>query len=139
MNKKLVINRSLIADGLLFITPGMSIRYLGKGSWEKPRWLSENAGNYRRLADGEQQSAELYSSIENDKNGAPQLGRTARHLPLTFGKGMIIMITTSVRSLLRLKTAHIRAGRHRYRYPGTKTSRAGQHRPSCYRAPRPPR
>ena len=71
MNKKLVINRSLIADGLLFITPGDRCRYLGKWSWEKPRWLSENAGKYRRLDDGEQQSAELYSSIENDKNGAP--------------------------------------------------------------------
>ena len=71
MNNKPVINRALIADGLLFNTPGDRCRYLGKWSWEKPRWLRENAGKYRRLEDGEQQSAALCSSIENDENGAP--------------------------------------------------------------------
>jgi hypothetical protein len=69
MTRKPVINRSLIADGLLFTTPGDRCRYLGKSRREKPRWLKENAGRYRRLEDVEQESAELCRSIENDKKG----------------------------------------------------------------------
>jgi hypothetical protein len=71
MTRKPVINRALIADGLLFTTPGDRCRYLGKSRREKPRWLKENAGRYRRLEDVEQESrsAELCRSIENDKKG----------------------------------------------------------------------
>ena len=54
---KPVIDYSLVADGLLFTTHGHRCRYLGTPSWEKARWLSDNAGSYGRIDDIEQGSA----------------------------------------------------------------------------------
>ena len=54
---KPVIDRSLVADNLLFATHGHRCSYLGTPSWGKARWLNDNAGSFRRVEDIEQASA----------------------------------------------------------------------------------
>jgi hypothetical protein len=46
-----VFDRARTADGLLFVTGGDRCRYLGKSSREKPDWLKQNEGRYRRVED----------------------------------------------------------------------------------------
>ena len=46
-----VFDRARTADGLLFVTGGDRCRYLGKSSREKPDWLKQNEGRYRRIED----------------------------------------------------------------------------------------
>jgi len=58
MNRKPVIDYNLVADGLLFATAGYRCRYFGTPSWEKPHWLEENKGRYRRLDDVLQEFAQ---------------------------------------------------------------------------------
>jgi hypothetical protein len=59
MNRKPVIDYSLVADGLLFAAHRDRCRYLGTSNTEKPRWLEENKGRYRYLDDVEQESTQL--------------------------------------------------------------------------------
>jgi hypothetical protein len=59
MNRKPVIDPNLVVDGFLFATPRDRCRYLGTPSWEKPRWLEQNKGRYRRLDDVLQESTQL--------------------------------------------------------------------------------
>jgi hypothetical protein len=115
MNRKPMINRALTADGLLFTASRDRCRYLGMWSWQKPRWLKENAGKYRRLEDGEQESAKLCPSIENDKNGgaAPTGSTCATSSPEV--RKYADDVATSSRSVQRLKTARLLPSRHRCR------------------------
>jgi len=56
MNKQLhpnlfVFDRARTAEGFLFATGNDRGRYLGQWSWEKPDWLKQNEGRYRRIED----------------------------------------------------------------------------------------
>ena len=69
MNKQLhpnlfVFDRARTADGLLFATGGDRCRYLGKWSWEKPDWLKQNEGRYRRIEDVLREDAPETPSVE---------------------------------------------------------------------------
>ena len=58
LRRKPAIDKNLVVDGLLFATPGHRCSYLGTSNREKPRWLEENKGGYRRLEDVLQGSAQ---------------------------------------------------------------------------------
>jgi hypothetical protein len=68
MNRKPVINYSLVADRLLFATHGDRCHYLGKSSREKTHWLKENAGRFLRIDDIERESAQLGPPVESENN-----------------------------------------------------------------------
>ena len=53
-----------VADGLLFATNGDRCRYLSKSSREKPDWLKQNEGRFRRIEDVLRQDAPRMSSVE---------------------------------------------------------------------------
>ena len=59
-----VFDRDRTADGLLFVTGGDRCRYLGKSSREKPDWLKQNEGRYRRIEDVLRQDAPRMPSVE---------------------------------------------------------------------------
>jgi hypothetical protein len=63
-----VFDRARTADGLLFITGGDRCRYLGKSSREKPDWLKQNEGRYRRIEDVLREDAPRMSSVEAEIN-----------------------------------------------------------------------
>jgi hypothetical protein len=65
---KPVIDRSLVADNLLFATHGDRCRYLGTPSWEKARWLNDNTGSFRRIDDIEEGSAPTELPVEDGCN-----------------------------------------------------------------------
>jgi len=70
-----VIDQSRVADGLLFATHGDRCRYLGKSRIEKLRWLKENAGKWRSLAEVGQDAARLMPPVESKTNpGAGPVG-----------------------------------------------------------------
>ena len=50
-----MIDRTRVADGFEFATGGDRCRYLGKSRREKPHWLKQNEGRFRRLDDIEQE------------------------------------------------------------------------------------
>ena len=73
MNKQLhpnlfVFDRARTADGLLFATGGDRCRYLGKSSREKPDWLKQNEGKYRRIEDVLREDAPRMPSVEAEIN-----------------------------------------------------------------------
>ena len=73
MNKQLhpnlfVFDRARTADGLLFATGGDRCRYLGKSSREKPEWLKQNEGKYRRIEDVLREDAPRMPSVEAEIN-----------------------------------------------------------------------
>ena len=73
MNKQLhpnlfVFDRDRTADGLLFVTGGDRCRYLGKSSREKPDWLKQNEGRYRRIEDVLREEAPTMPSVEAEIN-----------------------------------------------------------------------
>jgi len=75
MNRTPVIDDTLVADGLLFATHGDRCRYLGKSRSEKPHWLKENEGRFRRIDDIEQEFAHLGPPVEDKNNvGAASAG-----------------------------------------------------------------
>ena len=63
-----VFDRTRTADGLLFATGGERCRYLGKSSWEKPGWLKQNEGRYRRIEDVLRDDAPRVPSVEAEIN-----------------------------------------------------------------------
>ena len=63
-----VFDRARTADGLLFVTGGDRCRYLGKSSREKPDWLKQNEGRYRRIEDVLREHAPRTPSVEAEIN-----------------------------------------------------------------------
>jgi hypothetical protein len=63
-----VFDRARTADGLLFATGGDRCRYLGKSSREKPDWLKQNKGRYRRIEDVLREDAPRMPSVEAEIN-----------------------------------------------------------------------
>jgi hypothetical protein len=63
-----VFDRARTADGLLFVTGGDRCRYLGKSSREKPDWLKQNEGRYRRIEDVLREDAPRMPSVEAEIN-----------------------------------------------------------------------
>ena len=63
-----VFDRTRTADGLLFATGGERCRYLGKSSREKPGWLKQNEGRYRRIEDVLRDDAPRMPSVEAEIN-----------------------------------------------------------------------
>ena len=63
-----VLDRARTADGLLFVTGGDRCRYLGKSSREKPDWLKQNEGRYRRIEDVSRENAPRMPSVEAEIN-----------------------------------------------------------------------
>jgi hypothetical protein len=63
-----VFDRARTADGLLFATGGDRCRYLGKSSREKPDWLKQNEGRYRRIEDVLREDAPRMPSVEAEIN-----------------------------------------------------------------------
>ena len=63
-----VFDRARTADGLLFATGGDRCRYLGKSSREKPDWLKQNEGRYRRIEDVLREDTPRMPSVEAEIN-----------------------------------------------------------------------
>ena len=63
-----------VADGLLFATGGDRCRYLGQWSWDKPNWLKQSEGRYRRIEDVLGDGAPKTPSVEAEVN--PDAGPT---------------------------------------------------------------
>jgi len=79
MNKKLhpnlfVFDRARIAEGFLFATHNDRARYLGQWSRDKPNWLKQNEGGYRRiedvLGDGAPETPSVEAEIKLDAGPA---------------------------------------------------------------------
>jgi len=73
MNKQLhpnlfIFDRARTADGFLFATGGERCRYLGKSSREKPDWLKQNEGRYRRIEDVLREGAPGTPPVETEIN-----------------------------------------------------------------------
>jgi hypothetical protein len=69
MNKNLhpnlfVFDRARTAEGFLFATHNDRARYLGQWSWDKPNWLKQNEGRYRRIEDVLRDSTPETPSVE---------------------------------------------------------------------------
>ena len=69
MNKKLhphlfVFDRARTAEGFLFATHNDRARYLGQWSRDKPNWLKQNEGRYRRIEDVLRDGAPETPSVE---------------------------------------------------------------------------
>ena len=63
-----VFDRARTAEGLLFATGGDRCRYLGQWSWEKPDWLKQNEGRYRRIEDVLREGAPGTPPVEAEIN-----------------------------------------------------------------------
>jgi hypothetical protein len=61
-----MIDRTRVADGFEFATHGDRCRYLGKSRREKPHWLKQNEGRYRRLDDIEQESLRQAPAVKSE-------------------------------------------------------------------------
>jgi hypothetical protein len=112
MNRKPVIDQTLVADGLLFATPRDRCRYTGRWSWEKPRWLEENAGRFLRIDDIQQESAQL--GPPNNVGAAPA-GPNCETSSGDVRKdgdddGDVALV------ILCLEIARLHTSRHRYRH-----------------------
>ena len=68
MNRKLVIEYSLVADGYLFASHRDRCLYLGKSIRERRHWLEVNPGKFRPLEDVEEESAQLGAPVEDKNN-----------------------------------------------------------------------
>jgi hypothetical protein len=75
------IDENLVVDGLIFATPGDRCRYLGTSNREKPRWLEQNKGRYRRLDNVLQESTQLVrpDNVEATPT-APNCGTSSRDI-----------------------------------------------------------
>ena len=87
MNKHLhpnlfIFDRARTAEGFLFATGGDRARYLGKSSREKPEWLKQNEGRYRRIEDVLRDGAPGTPPVEAEIN--PDAG------PTEFGQFIVI-------------------------------------------------
>jgi hypothetical protein len=69
MNRKPIIDSTLVADGFLFPTHLDRCRYIGKSLSEKARWLKENASRVLRIDDVKEELALREEPIENENNG----------------------------------------------------------------------
>ena len=63
-----MIDKSRVADGLLFATGGERCRYLGKSRRERADWLKQNEGRYRRIEDVLRDDAPRVPSVEAEIN-----------------------------------------------------------------------
>jgi len=63
-----VFDRTRAADGFLFATGRDRCLYLGKSRREKPHWLKQNEGRYRRIEDVPREDAPRMSSVEAEIN-----------------------------------------------------------------------
>jgi hypothetical protein len=83
MNRKRVIEYSLVADGYLFASHRDRCLYLGKSVRERPHWLEANPGRFRPLEDVERESAQLRAPGESKNNVGAALaelnGQTSSH------------------------------------------------------------
>jgi len=61
-----VIDQSRVAEGLLFDEHRDRCIYLGLWSWQKPQWLKDNAGKWRRLEDVQREAASLAAPVESE-------------------------------------------------------------------------
>ena len=61
-----VLDRTRVADSFLFATHGDRARYLGKSQREKPHWLKQNEGRFRRLNDIELESVRRALAVESE-------------------------------------------------------------------------
>jgi hypothetical protein len=67
-------DESRTAEGFLFATHNDRARYLGQWSWDKPDWLKQNEGRYRRIEDVLRDGAPGMPGIEAEIN--PDTGPT---------------------------------------------------------------
>jgi hypothetical protein len=58
-----VFDRARAADDFLFATGGDRCRYPSKSRREKPHWLKQNEGRYRRIEDVLREDAPRMSSV----------------------------------------------------------------------------
>jgi hypothetical protein len=63
-----VFDRARAADDFLFATGGDRCRYLSKSRREKPHWLKQNKGRYRRIEDVLREDAPRMSFVEAEIN-----------------------------------------------------------------------
>jgi hypothetical protein len=68
MNRKPVIDYSLVAEGLVFDDHGLRCRYLGKTSSEKPQYLKQIAGRWRSIEDVQREAAQPAAPVESEVN-----------------------------------------------------------------------
>jgi hypothetical protein len=61
-----VLDRTRVADGFLFATHGDRARYLGQSQREKPLWLKQNEGRFRRLNDIKLESFRRAPAVESE-------------------------------------------------------------------------
>jgi hypothetical protein len=61
-----MIDQTRVADGFLFATHQDRCRYLGKSQREKPDWLKQNEGRFRRLNDIELESLRRAPAVESE-------------------------------------------------------------------------
>jgi transposase-like protein len=67
-DRKPVIDYTRVADGLEFDFHRDRCRYLGKASWEKPQFLKEIAGKWRRIEEVEREAASPAAPVESELN-----------------------------------------------------------------------
>ncbi|HEV2626348.1 MAG TPA: hypothetical protein VGV62_14780 [Xanthobacteraceae bacterium] len=82
-NRKPVINYTRVADGILFATHGDRCRYLGTLVRNRPQWLKDNPGSWRRIEDVQREAASTVPPVESQINviAAPSgpNGQTSSH------------------------------------------------------------
>ena len=61
-----VLDRTRVADDFLFARHGDRARYLGQSQREKPLWLKQNEGRFRRLDDIELESLRRAPAVESE-------------------------------------------------------------------------
>jgi hypothetical protein len=67
-HSKPVIDYTRVADGFLFDTHRLRCQYLGKTTREKPAWLEQHKGKFKRLEDVEREAASLAAPVESEVN-----------------------------------------------------------------------
>jgi hypothetical protein len=94
-----VTDQSLNADGILFASHRDRALYIGQSKADRPRWLAENTGKWRRIRDVQQQAAPPQSLVRGE---------------VTFGAGryasprrVASMLGVSVRTLSRWEATGI--------------------------------
>jgi|SRR5712691_70602 len=64
--KPVMIDRSLVVGDFLFATHRDRALYIGKLVRDRPRWLKDNPGAWRRIADVQQETASLPRRVESE-------------------------------------------------------------------------
>lgn len=62
------LDKSRIYDGLVFDTPGERCRYIGTWVRDRPQWLKQNIGRWRRIEDVQQEAASPAPPVESEIN-----------------------------------------------------------------------